>query len=103
MHTSDPKPSESIIKKNRILKNGAALPIKLRPSGYTINNKWFYEHFIIQNFEIHEQIKLINNMIEFINFLSNKYNTDINQLSIYHWSKFEPNIFNNISKIRIII
>jgi hypothetical protein len=37
IENSEPKPSASIIKKNKILKTGAAPPIRLKPSGYTTN------------------------------------------------------------------
>lgn len=33
MQTSEPKPKANIMMKNKVLKRGAAFPIKLRPSG----------------------------------------------------------------------
>jgi hypothetical protein len=71
--------------------------------GYTINNKWNYECFIVEDLSDNNQIKIINDTINFIKNICNKNKSKLENVNICHWSSFEPTVLNNLcSKYNII-
>ena len=60
--------------------------------GYSINNKWSYESFIVKDLSDEEQINIIYQMFNFIENICHKNlaeNTNTQNVNIYHWSNFE--------------
>ena len=71
--------------------------------GYSINNTWKYKCLLINNLSEDEQIKIINEMINYIKEISKINKVDYQNINIYHWSKFEPSILSKVcTKFNII-
>ena len=67
--------------------------------GYSINNKWNYECFTIDDLKEESQIKVIQQMITFVKETSSKYgyvNDKYQDVSMYHWSNFEPLVLSKV-------
>ena len=62
--------------------------------GYSYKNEWKYKYFLADELTNNIQIKMINDMNNFIEEISNFYN--IYEFNLYHWSNFEPMIFNKL-------
>ena len=58
------------------------------------NRKWNYKYLITQNISLLEEKRILGEMIEIINDLNTKYNTNAN---VYHWSNAEVSIFNRVN------
>jgi len=75
--------------------------------GYSINSKWDYKCLIADDLTDDSQMKLINQMIKYIKKIHSEHNyknDKLENINIYHWSNFEPNILNKLSdkyKIKI--
>jgi hypothetical protein len=64
--------------------------------GYNINNKWYYECFIVEDLSDNNQIKIINDTINFIKNICKKNKINYETVNMCHWSNFEPIILNNL-------
>jgi len=67
--------------------------------GYSINNKWYYKSFIVENLTENEQKDIIYKMFNFIRNIcdQNGYiNTLYQDINIYHWSNFEQTILTKL-------
>ena len=62
--------------------------------GYSFNNEWNYKYFLAEDLTDNIQISIINNMKNYIKEISELYNTL--EPNLYHWSNFEPMIFNKL-------
>lgn len=62
--------------------------------GYSFNNEWNYKYFLAEDLTDNIQISMINNMKNYIKEISELYNTL--EPNLYHWSNFEPMIFNKL-------
>jgi predicted RecB family nuclease len=72
--------------------------------GYSINNEWNYKCFIVDDLSNENQIKIINNMFDYIKIISQINNYDYQTVNLYHWSQFEPNILSKLcTKYNIIL
>ncbi len=71
--------------------------------GYSINNKFKYKCLYVKDLSDTEQTNIIIQMIKYIKDISKSYNTDYQDINLYHWSNFEPLILNKASnKFNII-
>jgi hypothetical protein len=62
--------------------------------GYTYNNEWTFKYFLADELNDKSQIILINNMKNYIKYIS-ELNNEL-EPNLYHWSNFEPMIFNKL-------
>lgn len=60
--------------------------------GYSVNNIWTYESFIVEDLTEKKQIEIIYKMFDFIKNICDNYGFSGNKyqdVNIYHWSSFE--------------
>ena len=58
--------------------------------GYSVENNWVYECFIADDLTDQSQKNIIKQMTNYINNVSSEYNQDPANVSLFHWSGFEP-------------
>jgi hypothetical protein len=75
--------------------------------GYSINNVWTYESFVVNDLSDTNQIDIVYRMFNFITNVCNKHGYCGNKyqdINVYHWSNFEQTILTKTcSKYNIVL